>query len=320
MGWSGNGGFSAFNTIPSGNVTLGSFNGGAMDFAGSTIVHMTGGIAALVGAALVGPRLGRFDKDTGKVNNLPQNNSTLIALGTMILWMGWYGFNCGSTLALNGYGTMAARTAVTTTLAPCAACLTVVIFRKVATGVWDLGACCNGVLAGLVSITAGCSTVDPWAAIVIGLLGGAIYVGASNLMLMLKIDDPLDAFAVHGACGAWGTVAVGLFARKAYSYHQFGYCGAFFKGADGCGGELLAAQLAFVFTVFVWVGATSFLMFFVLKKINMLRVDQDTEIDGLDYHEHGGAAYDIRVTYRNRKGPGIVVAEGDVEAALDKSS
>merc|ERR1711998_43175 len=184
------------------------------------------------------------------------------------------------------------------------------------TGVWDLGGSCNGVLAGLVSITAGCSVVDPWASIVIGVIGGFVYLMASNLMLMCKVDDPLDAFAVHGACGAWGTLAVGLFARKAYTYHQFDYCGGFFKKTDGCDGKLFEAQLAFVLTVFTWVFATSLVMFGVLKMLGLLRVDQDTEIDGLDYKEHGGAAYDIRTTYRNNHRPSVV-ERGDVEAALD---
>lgn len=327
-GWSSTGGFSAFNGMEDTNTTtLSPFNGGVIDFAGSGIVHMTGGVAALVGAIMVGPRLGRFEN--GKVNNLPQNNYSLIALGSMILWTGWYGFNCGSTLGMNGYGTVAARTAVTTTLAPCAACLIVVIIRKATSNVWDLGACCNGLLGGLVSITAGCSTVDPWAAIVIGFVGGLMYLMASNLMLKLKIDDPLDAFAVHGACGAWGVLSVGLFARKAYSYNLKGYCGGFFKETDGCDGKLFVTQLAFVLSVFVWVGTTSFLMFGVLKVLNLLRVDKDTEIDGLDYKEHGGAAYDIRVTYRNKKAgyrrqsvdqsqDSPAVHERDVEAALER--
>jgi len=279
-------------------------------------VHMTGGVAALIGAVMVGPRIGRFED--GKINNLPQNNHTIVCLGTMILWMGWYGFNCGSTLALNGYSTVAARTAVTTTLSPCAACLIVVIVRKTTTGVWDLGGCCNGILAGLVSITAGCSVVDPWASLLIGLLGGFVYLGASSLMLKLKVDDPLDAFAVHGACGAWGTAAVGLWARKAYSYHQFGYCGAFFRDTDGCDGTLLATQLAFIFTVLVWTAGTSFVLFFILKKLNLLRVDRDVEIDGLDFRKHGGPAYDIRVTYRSNKRHSVV-KDGDIEAALDSS-
>ena len=205
-GWSGSGAFSAFNTN-TGN--LAPTGGGVIDFAGSTIVHMTGGVAGLVGAIALGPRRGRFIN--GKAVKMPQHNSTLIALGTLILWMGWYGFNCGSTLGVQGYGRDLARVAVTTTLAPAAGGITTLLIKKALTGQFELGAVCNGILGGLVSITAGCSVVHPYAAIIIGMLGGFVYVGASSLLVKLHIDDPLDAFAVHGACGAWGTIAVGLF-------------------------------------------------------------------------------------------------------------
>lgn len=302
-GWSPTGAFSPFNS----NVedALKPVEGGAMDFAGSTIVHMTGGIAALVGAAVVGPRTGRFGAD-GSVRRMPMHNFTLIALGTFVLWFGWYGFNCGSTLGINGFGRDAGRVAVTTTMAPCAAALLVTVAAKLRSGVWDLGAVCNGVLAGLVSITAGCAAVDPWAAIVIGLVGGLVYVGASALLVRLRVDDPLDAFAVHGACGAWGTVAVGLFAPAAYAYNRAGHCGAFMPGCDG---KLLGVQLAFVLAVGCWVAATSAVMFFALSKLGLLRVDRATEEAGLDGAEHGGHAYDIR-----RKSE--VMAAAEVEAGL----
>jgi len=326
--WDDNGWLSAFNGEDGDGADAAA---PIIDFAGSGVVHMVGGFSGLMGAIMVGPRLGRFEN--GKVNNLPQNNYSLIALGTMILWTGWYGFNCGSTLAWHQYGTVAARTAVTTTLSPCAACLIVVIIRKITTKVWDLGACCNGILAGLVAITSACSTVDPWAAIVIGSVGGLMYLMASKLMLKLKIDDPLDAFAVHGACGAWGVLAAGLFARKAYVYGRWeteeGYCGGFFKEVDGCDGKLFVTQLTFVLSILAWVGATSFVMFGALHKLKLLRVDRETEIDGLDYKEHGGAAYDIRVTYRNKKAgyrrqsmdgsnDSPAVEERDVEMALER--
>lgn len=288
-GWSSTGAFSAFNTQQNINGTdLSPFKGGVVDFAGSTVVHLTGGIAAVVGAFILGPRTGRFSD--GKVNEMPMNNFTLIALGTFILWFGWYGFNCGSTLGLDGYGRDAGRVAVTTTLSPCACAVVVTVTRKILSGVWDLGAVCNGVLAGLVSITAGCVVVDPWAAIVIGIIGGFLYLGASNLMLKLKIDDPLDAFAVHGACGAWGTLAVGLFASKAYTYNRHGYCGGFMEGCDG---NLFVVQLCFVLSVTAFVGLFSGVMFFTLKKMNLLRVSKATEKLGLDHAEHGGEAYNI---------------------------
>jgi len=286
-GWGVTGAFSAFN---SNTGDLGPFKGGVMDFAGSTIVHLTGGVAGLVGAAVVGPRVGRFTA-SGAVAKIPSHSHPMIALGTFILWMGWYGFNCGSTLAIKGYGRDAARVAVTTTLSPAMCCITVVIVNRFISGRhFSLSGACNGILAGLVAITAGCSTVAPWAAIVIGFVAAFWYLGASNLLRRLKIDDPLDAFAVHGACGAWGTIAVGLFAEKSYTYNTKQLCGAY---NNGCDGQLLEVQIAFVCSVTAWVAALSFVMFFTLKKLGLLRISSDEEDQGMDTFELGGSAYDF---------------------------
>jgi len=245
------------------------------------VVHMTGGVAGLVGAVVLGPRVGRFVD--GEVVGMKKQNSALVALGTFVLWMGWYGFNCGSTLGISGYGRDMARVAVTTTLSPASCAVTVLLVKRVLDRSFELGSVCNGILAGLVSITAGCSVVHPYAAVIIGIVGGLVYVGASNLLLKLNIDDPLDAFAVHGACGAWGTIAVGLFTAKAYSYNLNGYCGAF---SAGCDGRLLGYQLAFVMSVFAWVGVFSTVMFLFLRAIGMFRVSKEVEEEGLDSHEH----------------------------------
>jgi len=288
-GWSADGAFSAFNTNENINGTdLAPIGGGAIDFAGSTIVHMTGGVAGLVGATILGPRTGRFVN--GKAVEMPQHNSTLVALGTFILWVGWYGFNCGSTLGINTYSRDMARIAVTTTLAPAACGVTTVAIKKLSSGKFQLGAVCNGILAGLVSITAGCSVVEAYAAIIIGMVGAFVYTGASFLLQKLHIDDPLDAFAVHGACGAWGTLAVGLFATPDFTYNLKGYCGAFISG---CNGNLFGYQFAFVLSVTTWVAGVSAIMFFILKQCNMFRVSLSQEEEGMDSSEHGGAAYDM---------------------------
>eukprot|EP00425_Heterocapsa_triquetra_P001072 CAMPEP_0195053704 /NCGR_PEP_ID=MMETSP0448-20130528/2744_1 /TAXON_ID=66468 /ORGANISM="Heterocapsa triquestra, Strain CCMP 448" /LENGTH=458 /DNA_ID=CAMNT_0040083035 /DNA_START=68 /DNA_END=1441 /DNA_ORIENTATION=+ len=182
---------------------------GFMDFAGSGVVHMTGGVGALVGAICVGPRAGRFESpEDFQPHSLP-----LIVLGTFILWFGWYGFNCGSTLGMSdaATGAMAAQVAMNTTLSASMGGITVLILRLCLLKKYDIGGMCNGILAGLVSITAGCGNVESGSALIIGLLGGFVYQGTSSLLQKLKVDDPIDAFAVHGASGAWGVMAAVFF-------------------------------------------------------------------------------------------------------------
>ena len=177
---------------------------GMHDFAGSGVVHMTGGIAGLMGAAIVGPRTGRFDA-SGRPMAMPGHNAALVVLGTFILWVGWYGFNPGSVLAITGEAAVdVARCAVTTTLSAAAGGIGAMVLNYSLYKVWDLVAVCNGCLAGLVSITAGAYVLQPWAAILAGLVGSVVLWASSKLLLKLKIDDPLEAFPVHGACGAWG--------------------------------------------------------------------------------------------------------------------
>jgi Amt family ammonium transporter len=278
-GWSTTGWASFFNTVDS-------MNNGLQDFAGSGIVHMTGGIAALVGAYMVGPRIGRFDG--GKPVSMPGHSATLQVMGTLILWLGWYGFNPGSTLGLSatGYARDAARITVTTTISAAAGGVTVCLLEKfLGDKTWSVSAVCNGILAGLVSITSGCSVTYPWSAMVIGWLGGFVYFGSSKLVLkVLKVDDPLDAFAVHGACGFWGVFATGLFSAPGYAYGSG-------KGAFYGSGAALATALSFLFATIAWVGGTSFIMFFCLKKLNILRVSFEVERAGMDTSKHGGSAY-----------------------------
>eukprot|EP01025_Chloroclados_australasicus_P052480 TRINITY_DN611_c0_g1_i4.p1 TRINITY_DN611_c0_g1~~TRINITY_DN611_c0_g1_i4.p1 ORF type:complete len:509 (-),score=85.30 TRINITY_DN611_c0_g1_i4:417-1844(-) len=269
---------------------------GMIDFAGCGVVHMTGGFAGMWGAAIVGPRMGRFDAD-GKPQAIPGHNASLAILGVFILWFGWFGFNPGSTLALGGASHIAARCAVTTTLSAAAATMStlaiLMVLNLVTTGhiVWDLIGTSNGTLGGLVGITAACSVVQPWAAVVIGIISGFVYVGASKLMInILKIDDPLDATAVHGFCGIWGLIAAAAFADKPLVAEAYGDALAYGFIMGGNGG-LLGAAIVGIVVIFGWVSVHMVPFFFVMKILGLLRVDPEEEVEGLDTSHHGGSAY-----------------------------
>lgn len=279
--------------------------GGAIDFSGSGVVHMTGGVAALVGAAIVGPRVGRFDE---KKQPLPMagHSSTLVVTGTFMLWLGWYGFNPGSTLglAIKGYSATASRAAVTTTIAPSIAGLVVIMLEKlVGDHTWSVGAACNGILAGLVSVTAATATVTPGFAFLIGLIGGFVYFTSKETVLKCcKVDDPVDAVSVHMACGCWGVLAAGLFTAPELDYRvSTPGLGTDLKGglfianrADGQSPNwnIMGAALAEVAVVFCWSGSISLVMFAILKVTGMLRVSAEMEAAGMDVSKHGGAAYE----------------------------
>lgn len=249
--------------------------GGFIDFAGSGVVHLTGGVAALVGAVACGPRAGRFD---GKP--LEPSSYTLQTLGTFILWFGWYGFNCGSTLALDGL--TASKVAVTTTLSPSAAAVTAIIYSRVVLGRYDLTTTLNSVLAGLVGITAGCAVVTNWGALVIGVVATLVYAGSAKLLEILKIDDPIGASPVHGFAGIWGCIAAALFADEDW------------VGSDFPRGEQIVQQLIAVICIIAWVGGASALLFFALmggkpsNRTKFLRVSEEVEAAGIDSSEHGG--------------------------------
>ena len=255
-----------------------------IDFAGSTVVHSVGGWAALAGAIVVGPRIGRYTNVIGPIRG---HSLTLASLGVFILWFGWYGFNAGSTTS--GTELTIAIITVTTKLAASAGVVSSMITSWLREGKPDIGMSLNGALAGLVSITAGTANVSPLSAVLIGVIGGIIVNYSVALFDRLKIDDPVGAISVHGVCGAWGTLAVGFFAQESFG----GVNGLFFGG----GINLLFAQLLGVMTVFIWSFGLSMAMFLILKRTMGIRVTKEEEILGLDLVEHGAEAYpDFTVT------------------------
>ncbi len=254
------------------------------DFAGSTVVHMTGGIAALMGAAFLGPRIGRYAKHGSGGHPIPGHSIPMAILGVFILWFGWFGFNPGSELAAD---LVVPMLALNTFIAACAGGVvaTAVIWWK--SGVPDVAMMGNGVLAGLVAVTAPVGTAEPWGAMVIGAVGGVIVVFSVLFFDRIRIDDPVGAVSVHAVCGLWGTLSVGLFAR-----YNDGFLGRENAGLLYGGGlSQLLVQLLFVLVIAAWVGAASAGVFFVLKKTIGLRVDPDEEMQGLDVIEHGGSGY-----------------------------
>jgi Amt family ammonium transporter len=276
------------------------FGTGAIDFAGSGVVHMVGGIAGLWGALIEGPRIGRFEKDGGAIT-LRGHSASLVVLGTFLLWFGWFGFNPGSFTKIlvtydsgSNYGQWSGigRTAVTTTLSGCTAALTTLFGKRLLSGHWNVTDVCNGLLGGFAAITAGCSVVEPWAAIVCGFVASLVLIGCNKLAELLKYDDPLEAAQLHGGCGAWGLIFVGLFANKKYVNEVYGASpGRHYGLLMGGGGKLLGAQLVQILVIVGWVSATMGTLFFILKKLNLLRISEEDEMKGMDIARHGGFAY-----------------------------
>ena len=262
-------------------------NKGMIDFAGSTVVHSVGGWAALAGAILLGPRLGKYNKD-GTSRAIPGHNIPLAALGVFVLWFGWFGFNAGSTTS--GTNLSIATIAVTTNLAAAAGAILAMFTTWVRFGKPDTSMALNGALAGLVSITAGCANVSPLGAIIIGALGGILVVFAVEFIdKVLHVDDPVGAISVHGVCGAWGTLAVGLFAQAAYGEASGAGAvnGLFFGG----GISQFITQLIGVVSVFAWVFGAAFILFYIIKNTVGLRASDEEQLKGLDIGEHGMEAY-----------------------------
>lgn len=267
------------------------FGIGMIDFAGCSVVHMVGGVAGLVGAILVGPRAGRFVD--GKVQPMPGHSSSLATLGTFLLWFGWYGFNPGSALGITGgLFLVVERCAVTTTLAAASGGLTTLVVRKLLDGIFDLISTLNGVLAGLVAITASCAFVEPYAALVIGSIGALVYIAATESLLKMKIDDPLEAFPIHGATGLWGCIAAGLFNRRVLQKRagiQDDAAGLLYGGRNA--GKLLGINLLGCLIITAWTVALIGAFFLIMKATNLLRVTPQEEDLGNDVSKHGGEAY-----------------------------
>ncbi|MBP3771227.1 MAG: ammonium transporter [Treponema sp.] len=294
---------------------------GFHDYAGSACIHMVGGICALIGAAMVGPRIGKFTRDAGgkvvKVKAFPGHNLTIGALGVFILWLGWYGFNGAAATDVPTLGSVF----LTTTVAPAVATVVTMIFTWIKYGKPDVSMCLNASLAGLVAITAPCDVTDCAGAAIIGAVAGLLVVfGIWLLDYKLHIDDPVGAVAVHMMNGIWGTIAVGLFATKAApGFETAGISEGLFYGG---GFSQLIKQLGGMFVIIAWTVVTILIVFTVIKKLHGLRVSTEEEIIGLDKIEHGldssYAGFDIAQNYSSAevaaaKRDGVKIPE---EAAL----
>ena len=254
---------------------------GFIDFAGSTVVHSVGGWAALAGAIVVGPRIGKYAADKSSVR-IPGHSVVLMALGVFVLWFGWFGFNAGSTVSGND-GSIAVIF-ITTNLAAAAGAVGAMFISYIIWNRFDVFMTLNGVIAGLVAITAGCANMGPGMAMLTGLIGGFVVVGSAVFLEnILKVDDPVGAIAAHGFTGAWGTIAVGLFAQKEFG----GTDGLFFGG----GADLLMVQITGVVAAFIFVFTTSFIVFKVIDLTIGMRVTEEEETIGLDVSEHSASGY-----------------------------
>lgn len=252
------------------------------DFAGSSVVHMVGGCVALVGAAALGPRIGKYDAK-GNAKAIPGHSITLAALGVFVLWIGWFGFNPGSQLAASGISNAKAISLifVTTNIAAAGGAMSSMLYIWFRYKKPTLSMTLNGALAGLVAVTAGCDAVSPGGALIIGILAGILVVVSVEFFdKVVRIDDPVGAISVHGICGLFGTLMVGFFSTSQ----------GLLYGNDF---SLLKSQLIGVASIALWALAVSGILFLLLKKFNGLRVDKRVEEEGLDIYEHGESAYNM---------------------------
>ncbi len=286
---------------------------GAVDFAGSGVVHGTGGWVALALAMLLGPRIGKFRSD-GKPNAIPGHNLGYVVIGTLVLVFGWMGFNPGSTLGATDL--RIGLVAVNTLLSACVGFVIAMILTDVKYGKPDISMSCNGMLAGLVAITAPCAFVAPWAAVVIGGIAGVLIVYSVEFWDRRHIDDPCGAISVHGVCGAWGVLALGLFADGTYGIGWNGVSAESTHGVQGLfygdGGQLIA-QIFEVVIGFAWAWGITWIIFSIAKRWIQLRVSPEAEIEGLDVPEFGALAYPDFVLHRSPAGH---VYEGAVDAPV----
>jgi Amt family ammonium transporter len=280
---------------PDGGFLSGMGLPGFIDFAGSTVVHSIGGWAALAGALVLGPRIGKYDS-SGKPLPIRGHSMALATLGVFILWMGWFGFNPGSTTGATGAGAdpyagagkAFALIAVNTNLAACTGAIAAMVTTWMITKKPDIGMTLNGTLAGLVAITSPCANVAPWGAALIGVIAGVLVVYSVQFFDKIKIDDPVGAISVHGVCGAFGTLSAAVFDHNGFS------------------GAQLATQAIGVLSAFVWSFGIAFILFKVLSATVGLRVSKEEELEGLDLSEHGSEAYPQDI----ERGAGAAAAEG----------
>jgi len=301
-GWSGSGLLSYKDDNGKG---VSAFGPPYMDFAGSGIVHLVGGIGALLGSICVGARKDRWN--AAKQDEFAAHSIPFCVLGTFCLWFGWFGFNPGSTLSMKtkGDAATAGLVAMNTTLAPCIAGLVVFALRAVLPPRFlDVGGFCNGILAGLVAITAGCAFIKPWEAIIIGFIGGIVYQAASMLLKLVKVDDVVDAFPVHGACGIWGVLALGLFGNDD---EGIGGNGLFY------GGDQLRVQVMAVVVIVAWTGIQSAFVFLPLRLLRCLRLSDDYQDTGADAMKH--SPYSPKQAVAEEKTPYIEPMPEVVEVA-----
>ena len=262
--------------------------------AGSTVVHSDGGWASLAGALVIGPRIGKYGKD-GKINAIPGHSLTLASLGVFILFLGWFGFNPGSTTTGDG---SIARIAVNTTLAGCAGALGSLICAWLKFSKPDVGMTLNGVLAGLVAITSPCATTTPLGSVIIGAIAGVVVFFSVLFFDRIHIDDPVGAISVHGVCGALGTILAAVLHENVFSGAEYDMVGQ------------LTTQLMGVGTAFVWTFGTAFILFQAIKATVGLRVSPEEELEGLDIAEHGAFAYPDFVMAPEGEGRGMPIVKG----------
>ncbi|XP_063686299.1 uncharacterized protein LOC134820043 [Bolinopsis microptera] len=275
------------------------FGVGAIDFAGSTVVHSVGGLTALIACILLGARKGRFEED-GHVNHLSQQSTLLQTTGTLVLWIGWYGFNTGSALSIKGnMAVICGNVVVNMTISAATAGLTSAALSRFFNGSLDVPVVNNGILTGLVSVTAGCGVVNAYTSLIIGFGGAVFYFSACKLLLWFKIDDAVEAVPVHLAGGVWGTLAVGFFAVPEHVETLYGTasCGILYRSHcdPGNAEKQLAAQVVVILANLAWSGVMATLVFGGLKLAGWLRVDEESERVGLDTAYHGGDAYEVDV-------------------------
>tara|TARA_Y100001970_G_scaffold66140_1_gene84519 strand:- start:4434 stop:5831 length:1398 start_codon:yes stop_codon:yes gene_type:complete len=284
--WTWGGGLIArFNAADGWNI---GGSGVYSDFAGSGIVHLTGGVAALMGAIALGPRLGKYGPD-GKPRAIPGHNIVFTVIGVFILWLGWFGFNPGSELAADGY---VMSVAVNTLIAAAAGGAVSAIVVVMKTGKPDVGMVGNGVLGGLVGITAGCGAFNTFGSLITGAVAGALVVFSVLFIEKKGIDDPVGAVSVHGTCGIWGVLSIGLFARYDDAFLGRDDAGLFYGG----GLDQLWVQFLMVLIIIAWTAITAGIAFQIIKKTTGLRVSPEEEAAGLDISEHGTAGYHLETT------------------------